>query len=552
MSFYTDASLVLIPSGIKDQKVYSAKPIDGSGDLTFSRASNATRVNSSGLVEKVRENLLTYSQDFSNADWVKVSSGTGVNPVVTANNATAPDGTLTADTIAFDAGAGTSGSDLSTVYQTLTLSGSIFAGSFYARVTSGTGELVFRHATGGGYTKANVTTTWQRFSSAEAFGGGTQYFEIGIRRGVSEPVNASLTVEMWGAQLETGDIATNYIATTSAAVSVGPVSGLPRLDYSGGASCPSLLLEPQRTNLVPNSGGLDPAQAFGATLTKNNIVSPDGYQNASLLTPSGGAGGITLMTSSFSGYYTISVYLKGSVNGQKVRAFADLESTIIDWTITTEWVRYTATFNATNPAGQSIYLLAGAYFTPSQDNPFYIYGAQIEAGSYATSYIPTLSTAVTRVADLAQKTSATAIIGQTEGSIYWEIDLTIKNATGSDAFLNLDAGSFGNTIYFYKIPDGRIACDIFVGAVTQASFILAASSVNVGTVKMALGYANNNSAFFVNGVQVGTTDTSCTIPAMNRIQLGNTGVGASFNRTKQVLLFPTRLSNDSLASLTTL
>jgi hypothetical protein len=59
MSFYTDASLVLIPSGIKDQKVYCAKPVDGSGDLTFTRSNDtATRVNSSGLIEKVRTNLL--------------------------------------------------------------------------------------------------------------------------------------------------------------------------------------------------------------------------------------------------------------------------------------------------------------------------------------------------------------------------------------------------------------------------------------------------------------------------------------------------------------
>ena len=64
MSYFDDASLVMIPSGYKDQKVYSVKPIDGSGDLTFSRASNATRVNSSGLVEKVRTNLLLQSNSF--------------------------------------------------------------------------------------------------------------------------------------------------------------------------------------------------------------------------------------------------------------------------------------------------------------------------------------------------------------------------------------------------------------------------------------------------------------------------------------------------------
>jgi hypothetical protein len=59
------------------------------------------------------------------------------------------------------------------------------------------------------------------------------------------------------AQLETGDIATDYIPTTTTAVSVGPVANLPRLNYpinsDGSVGCPSLLLEPQRTNVVPYS-----------------------------------------------------------------------------------------------------------------------------------------------------------------------------------------------------------------------------------------------------------------------------------------------------------
>jgi hypothetical protein len=66
MSLFDDASLVMIPSAYKDGKLYSIKPTDGSGDFTFSRGSNlaATRVNSSGLIEKGRENLLLQSNQF--------------------------------------------------------------------------------------------------------------------------------------------------------------------------------------------------------------------------------------------------------------------------------------------------------------------------------------------------------------------------------------------------------------------------------------------------------------------------------------------------------
>src|SRR5210317_2249993 len=73
MSLLNKASLIQIPSGYKDGTLYSAKPTNGDGDFTFSRGSNlaATRVNSEGLIEKGRENLLTYSNDFSNSSWIK-------------------------------------------------------------------------------------------------------------------------------------------------------------------------------------------------------------------------------------------------------------------------------------------------------------------------------------------------------------------------------------------------------------------------------------------------------------------------------------------------
>lgn len=285
MSFYTDASLVLIPSGIKDQKVYCAKPIDGSGDLTFSRASSATRVNSSGLVEKVRENLVLQSEDFT------TSWATNVAPTITANTTVAPDGTTTADTIA-STGAS------SGVYQVPTVvSGVEYSFSVYIKnITSATsiqigcdlaptnGYLFFNAVSGtingaaGGITGSSVTDAgngWYRVSGT--------YVSTGTSNTIIIFGQAGMSFAVWGAQLETG-VTTDYIATTSSAVSVGPVSGLPRLDYSGGASCPSLLLEPERTNLALYSEQFDNAAwaKNNSTATANQAVSPDGYTNADL------------------------------------------------------------------------------------------------------------------------------------------------------------------------------------------------------------------------------------------------------------------------------
>ena len=114
MSLYTDASLIMYPSGYKSGKIYSQKPTDGTGDLTFTRASTATRVNSSGLIESVasgvpridylngcgqlllepqRTNVILRSQEFDNVSWAKVNTN------VSANLTTSPDGTVNADKI---------------------------------------------------------------------------------------------------------------------------------------------------------------------------------------------------------------------------------------------------------------------------------------------------------------------------------------------------------------------------------------------------------------------------------------------------------------------
>jgi hypothetical protein len=119
MSFYDDASLVVIPSAQKTSKVYSVKPTDGTGDLTFTRASTATRVNSSGLIEAVASNVprLDYlgstcprlnlepqrSNVALNSETFVFNTGT----TVTLNNTASPDGFVSADKIVEDTSTGT-------------------------------------------------------------------------------------------------------------------------------------------------------------------------------------------------------------------------------------------------------------------------------------------------------------------------------------------------------------------------------------------------------------------------------------------------------------
>ena len=182
----------------------------------------------------------------------------------------------------------------------------------------------------------------------------------------------------------------------------------------------------------------------------------------------------------------------------------------------------------------------------------YIFGAQLEQKSYATSYMPNYgeSAGVTRLAESCGQIPISGVIGQTEGTVYWEINVKTTVATANENILNIDAGSFGNTIYFSKSATGNLVGEIYLSGVLQASFTK--TNITKGVHKMAMGYANNNTALFIDAIQIGTTDTSCTVPATNRIQLGNTAIGPSDCLSNDLKLYNTRLSNSELQALTTI
>ena len=519
---------------------------------------------------------IPYSQSFDNALWVKDSNGTGVTPSVTANNATAPDGTMTADTIVFNAGAGTTTGDSSVVYQSITLTGSATA-SFYARVTSGTGQLVFRGVSGATYTTANITTTWQRFSAAE--NGSSGFFEIGVRRGLAnEPINASVTVEIWAAQLESGDIATDYIPTTSAAVSVGPVANLPRLDYLD-SSCPKLLLEPQRTNLITYSESFSGWDIGGTiAVTDNSTTSPDGTQNAAKIEYDGSGGYTYFRTSYTAAVGVFSIYAKKGNwrylgirnNGGSSHSVWDFDTETFSNVQTNHtmsfdalgngWYRimdYVSVDTASPLRGVAITDTTGSESSPSVPAGSYVYlwGAQGEnASSYATSYIPTLSAAATRGADSALKTGISSLIGQTEGTIYAEFQYYNNIAVGSGQYispLTISNGSYTQAVYFEIFNDSLSAA---VWATTSQASITK-SDLTSGTHKAAIAYKQNDVAFYLDGILIGT-DTSVNISTlMSQVNLGTIGAATSLDqpyRQTQALLFKTRLTNAELAALTTI
>jgi hypothetical protein len=247
------------------------------------------------------------------------------------------------------------------------------------------------------------------------------------------------------------------------------------------------------------------------------------------------------------GTYTASVYAKLTSGSGTVRInlIVDGLNSSFNFTPTREWVKYTYTVTAAT--GVTAIQLRGSTSTPTVS----FWGAQIEAGAYATSYIPTLGAAVTRGADAASKTGISSLIGQTEGTLFGEFTFT-ANVPTMHMFASV-AGSFGNAVYVQTFSSTGISMQVWSGVVNQVS--INSSGLTIGqNVKFAAAYKNNDFVLYVNGVQVGT-DTSGSVPSgLSQLEVGGYAeAGSPFNYSssmKQAIVFPVRLQNSDLAALT--
>jgi hypothetical protein len=576
-SYFDDASLVMIPSGYKTSKVYSVKPTDGTGDLAFTRSNDtATRVGPDGLIEKVRTNLLTYSNTFSNAAWIKTDSSvtSGQSGYDGTNNAwllanTASSGNLTQaisfsgfNTLSFYAKAGT--------HQNLFI---LFNGSGFNATASynlSTGVISNASADALITTATSVGNGWWRLTITGSRSNVDVRFYPSNNNTGGATTNGNILIQ--NIQLEAGDIATDYIATTSAAVSVGPVANVPRLDYLN-SSCPRLLLEPQRTNLALYSEQFSNAawtKRSNIAVTSNAITAPDGTLSADKIAASDNAtvdyGVFDVVTS---GLNTYSVFAKkGELNYVfvgKDNSFANdgvyfnlntgaissnpssYSATITDYG--NGWYRCSVYF-ATNVSYFFINpSVNGTSFTFSgqSGNGIYIWGAQAEVGAYATSYIPTLGAAVTRGADAASKSSINALIGGTSGTIFFEIktNKTLTSTNYKQFFYYTDASSA--QAYMYLNGSNTLVLNPSLGNISS-SINLAANT----TYKIAVAYATNDFKLYINGVERGSSTSGTSINAVNLLSLGSYQGTSEFNEFvfSQYIHFQTRLSNSDLAALT--
>jgi hypothetical protein len=577
--YYAQASLVLVPSLYKTSVVYAERPLDANGQLTFTRASEATRVGPDGYVEKVRTNLILQSETFNNASWSKVAVA------VTENATTAPNGATTAEKLIPSAVDGTH-----QIFQSGWPTSGTATFSVYAK-DDGYGFLVLRIVqlnvntwfdlnsgvvgiTGEGVTASilPIANGWYRCSvTAVSSGSGNVSIEAGPSNGVrSFTGDGTSGIFIWGAQVEAGDIATDYIPTTTTAVSVGPVSNLPRLNYpinsDGSVGCPSLLLEPQRTNyqLYSENSSQWSTSADGLTVVYNTseTIDPSGYYGAEKVTSASGNKRMFNGLTNPSGALTMSAFVKKGT-GDEFLLRTTSSSVFIEYNLTTLAVTATAGTGTITDYGNGWYRVTASttsaianevarYQFPNADGEYiYFWGAMAENGAYATSYIPTLGASVTRVADACSKTGISSLIGQTEGTVFVEFNNRLLDSYPNEYIVQIISGT---TQLWLRKEQGvaSFTARLIVSGSTIWTFASSIVPIN-GNNKIAIAYKTGDSAVFLNGAQVSSTNTSAfSGSAFADLNFNFSGTLNPELPLSQALLFKTRLTNQQLQELTSL
>ena len=497
--------------------------------ITMTRESAGTRVNSEGLVETVEllgSELVTNGDFATDSGWIK---GTGW--------------TISGGTAILD-GTQTGGSSLSSSNMTVTV------GKIY-KVT------------------VNVSATSSGFRLYDALGVVSYGLSLGENIFYRTPSSSTYTLTPLGLAGASGII-------TSVSVKEYTVNNLARVDYDGSVS--SLLAEPQRTNLVTTSEELNST----TNVTSSNTTSPDGTLSGLKLnetTSNSQHYGTSYEASVVDDgtIYTISFYIKKGTNDLvKVYTQSSRISASIWITFSTEstslsgsdvvsgsnfmedagngWYRVGFSTTANSTGSVSIYLPPKDLTTYVGDVSQYTeyWGAQLEAGSYATSYIPTDGTTVTRVQDQYEKTGISDLINSEEGTIFVEMAALANDSTNRYISIN-DGSSINRMILKFGTSSNNISA---LGLGTATSFSMVNSGATITTMnKIALKYKANDCALWINGVEVETdlTFTAYAAGTLNQINLSNYVGTSQFldAKVKQLQVFKTALTDPELTALTT-
>ena len=573
----------MTPQLVDTGKVYSIKPENRRGDFDFTRASAATRVNADGNIEKETGNLLLQSNTF-NTTW-NLSSAT------MSGGQSGYDGSS-------DAWIFTTSVAGAAIQQSFSSTG-VLIFSVYAKAGSVNGirlRIDTNSDSNGYYDLVNGTAFLSAGidASIEDIGGG--WYRCSLAHDVSGPVKVQFfttdgstnydngSIYIQDAQLEQGLVARDYIETTTAAVYGGITDNTPRLDYTD-SSCPALLLEPQRTNLMTSSEYFQAPywSETGIDSVQNNvsiIADPTGNYGASKIIPNStntNAHAIIGNDLSTSTQYTVSIFAKaaeydyllirglglGSGGGARFNISTGVVEGFLNFTSASiedygnGWYRCIAT--GTTPPNTT----TGPFYHPSPTASYtayagsgtsgiYTWGAQVEAAAFATSIIPTYGTSVTRVVGTCDDAGDITMINSTEGVLYAEV-AALDTTDNSFRFISLSDGNQNNVVKFVFYLNAVYA-ETVVNGVNQGQTSYTFPNISAFN-KIGFKWKENDFSLWVNGVEV-SIDTNGTVLAANTLtnlsfDRGD-GVNPFYGKTKALVVYKEALTDAELATLTTI
>ena len=353
------------------------------------------------------------------------------------------------------------------------------------------------------------------------------------------------------------------------------VDNIPRLDYKDGG-CPSLLLEPQRTNLVGYSEDFTEWNLLNTSILENIINSPSGILNATKLIPSTTNtthytyfdGGIMNNDQCFSIFAKAENFSKISIETGSVSTGGgvvfDLNQGIVYSTFgnfyesssieefNNGWYRCTLVTSRASANWLTVFVLDDNYnknFQGNGSDGVYLWGGQTEQAPYPTSYIPTNGSSATRVAETCNGAGNANTFNDSEGVLFAEISALADD--GTFRAITLSDGTLNNNfiLYFTQITNQ-------VRVISQSSGVrYVDSTTSVSNItnnnKIALKYKQNDFALWINGVKV-LTDLSFLTPiGLNILNFDvGTGIEDFYGNTKQLQYFDTALTDLELEALT--
>lgn len=511
-------SLFMIPSAVSSGKVHSVFPNSTDADFDFNRDSSATRVNSQGLIETVGyfgSELITNGGFDTDSNWNK---GTGWS--------------IANGKASFDGGADAALTQ-SNVVQPSTLYKVLFTVSDRT-----TGSLQLRLGNSGVVDVTVNSNNDFSFDLTTDSSGTSVYFRaIGGFDGSIDNVSVKQI---------TGDRA--------------------RLNYEieGGLvnTKPSLLLEPQSTNLITYSQDISQLTNSNLTINSNSVISPDGTMNAARVIPTTNSAQHRFTpntTVSTSTVYTASIFAKADGYNrirlaENATTGGDARFDLQNGTILTtngvtakieafpnDWFRCSITETTASTSFRFDVIVmddsSNSTFAGDGYSGVQLWGYQLEQLSYPTSYIPTNGSTQTRAAETCNGAGTSSIFESSEGILYCEIKALAND--GTNRYISLNDGTTSNRVNLFYDTN-----NVLRGFITGISSMPTTATIT-NFNKVALKYKSGNIALFVNGVEVATKTDSISLSGLNSLAFDQTGGLNFYGKIRDIRVYNTKEMTDS-------